>query len=205
MKDALSDGFAKLEILLEGIDGFVKLVRECNVVLRFSVLHTAAPGKKALFPLDRDELLAFLLDLAQLEFDLKTALEKALNEKPDMFMEARTKTANVLRELALSFSGTLTLSALQKDESLQQWFDNIAGEVDQIENENSVPNVQKIFLLISALEKIMTFSQISQSIVIKTSVVGVIDGSSKYPASTIANDVGPHPDFAIVELPYEPE
>ena len=176
VKDVLSDGFARLELLLDGIDNFVKLVRECNVVLRFSVLHTTAPGKKAVFPLDRDELLAFLLDLAQLEFDLKAALEKALTEKADMFIEERTKTANVLRELALSFSGTLSLSALQKDESLQQWFDNIAGEVDQIENENSVANAQKIFQLIHALEKIMQFSQISQSIVIWTSVVGVIDG-----------------------------
>ncbi|KAH0786381.1 WASH complex subunit 5-like [Histomonas meleagridis] len=178
IKQILSDGFTKLEQLLDNIDNYVKVVRDSNVILRFLVLQTVEPSKKAVFPLDRDTLLAFLLDLAEFEFELKTALDDALNKKPELWNDERTKAANLLRELALSFSGTLSLSSLQKDENLQKWFESIANEVEQLENENSQTNTQKIFQLIVALEKLLQFSQISQSIFIKESVAKVI-GSLK--------------------------
>ena len=174
IRQILSDGFTKIEQLLDGIDNFVKVVRDANVVLRFLVLQTVEPSKKAQFPMDRDVLLAFLLDLAQFEFELKTALDEALNEKPEIWDNERSKATNILRDLALSFSGSLSLSSLQKDENLQKWFENIANEVEQLQNENTTSNSQKIFQLTYAIEQILQFSQISQSIFIKESVAKVI-------------------------------
>ena len=175
IRQILSEGFTKLDNLLEDINRLVDVVRRANVTLRFLVLHSKPPAKKELFPLERERLLTFLLDLAQFEFDLKNAVENALNTKADLWVEERTKAVNILRELGLSFSGTLSLTSLQKDEKLQQWFDNIANEVEQIENENTTTNVQKIFQLTSALEKILQFSQINTSVFIKESVANVIN------------------------------
>ncbi|OHT02014.1 hypothetical protein TRFO_30967 [Tritrichomonas foetus] len=174
IKQILADGFTKLEVLLEDLNSLVDAVRKANVILRFLVLHSKPPAKKELFPMERDRLLTFLLDLAQFEFELKNAVDQALNDKAELWVDERTKAANTLRELGLSFSGTLSLSSLTKDEKLQQWFDSIAGEVDALENVNNAANVQKIFQLTSALEKILQFSQISTSIFIKESVAGVI-------------------------------
>lgn len=174
IKEILSDGFTKIDQLLDGINNYVKVVRDGNVVLRFLVLHTQSPSKKAQFPLDRDELLAFLLDLAQFEYELKTAVDNALTTKAELWIDERSRAVNALKELGLSFSGTLSLSALTKDENLQNWFENIANEVEALENENNVANVQKIYQLTSALEKITQYHQISQSIFIKESVGRVV-------------------------------
>lgn len=174
IKQILSDGFTKIEQVLDGMENYIKVIREGNVVLRFLVLHTQEPGKKVMFPLERDVLLAFLLDLAQFEFEVKTALDDTLNKKPDIWNDEKTKSANILRELAISFSGTLSLSSLQKDENLQKWFEDIANEVEQLQNENTQSNSHKIFQLVSALDKLLQISQISQSIFIKESVSKVI-------------------------------
>jgi WASH complex subunit strumpellin len=180
VRDVLNDGFTKIDQLLDGMNGYIKLVRDSNVILRFCVLHTQEPKgekkkkKEVPFPLKRDDLLAFLLDVAQLEYELKQAIEAALNSKAEKWANEKQSAVNILNELALSFSGSLSLSSLQKDENLQQWFTNIANEVNSIEEVNSVPNVQKIFQLSSALEKIMQFHQISGSIFIKESVLRVI-------------------------------
>jgi len=170
IKEVLSDGFTKTEQLLDGINNYVKLCRDSNVVLRFMILHTRQPGKKIPFPCDRDLLLAFLLDLAQFEFELKNALEHALDTKPELWAEQQQLAVNLLRELALSFSGTLSLSSLQKDENLQKWFENMANEIGNLQMINTVNNVQRIFQLSSAFEKVMQFHQISGSVFIKESV-----------------------------------
>jgi len=175
IKDILSDGFTKVEQLLDGINNFVKVDRDANVTLRFLILHTQNIGKKVEFPCSRDELLAFLLDLSQFEFELKTALENALNSKTELWNETRSKAANVLQQLSVSYSGTTGLSSLQKDESLQKWFDSMAKEVSGIEPVNNVQNIQKIYQLIAALEKILPFQQISSTIIIKESVKNVIN------------------------------
>lgn len=172
IRQIISDGFTKLDNLLEDIDSIVDVVRRANVILRFLVLHSKAPSKKEQFPFDRERLLSFLLDLAQMEFDFKNAVDTALNDKSELWLEERTKAVDTLRELGLSFSGTLSISRLQKDEQLQQWFDNVANEVEQLENENTSTNIQKIFQLTSALEKILSVTQISQSVFIKESVAG---------------------------------
>ena len=175
IKEVISDGFTKTEQLLDGITKFIQLDRDANVTLRFMILHTQEPGKKVAYPCKRDDLLAFLLDLAQFEFEFKNALETALETKPEIWQETKTSAANILRELAISFSGKLELSSLQKDESLQKWFDNMATEVNGLEQVNSVPNVQKIFQLTSALEKILPFQQVASKLVIKESVQNVIN------------------------------
>jgi WASH complex subunit strumpellin len=162
------------------VQQYIQVVRNANVVL-----HTTAPGKKVLFPMERDKLLAYLLDLAQFEYELGQAVDGALNANAEQFAEIRSKAAGALRELALSFSGTLSL--LQKDESLQNWFDTIAGEVDQIAAGNTVPNVQKIFQLVSALDRIMRFNQISQIIFIKETV-GRVGAGLKMLARLLAID-----------------
>ena len=177
IRDILSDGFTKTEQLLDGINKFVQLDRESNVTLRFMILHSQEPdkkNKKILYPCPRDDILAFLLDLAQFEFELKNALETALETKPELWNDTRDSAVNILNELAMSFSGNLQLSSLQKDENLQKWFENMANEVKSLENVASVPNVQKIFQLTSALEKIIPFQQISSKVAIKESVQNVI-------------------------------
>ena len=171
----LADGFTKLEDLLEDVDSIVDVVRRANVILRFLVLHSKMPAKKEPFPFERTRLLTFLLDLSRLEFEFKNALDKTLNDKEEIWNEERTKAVDTLRELGLSFSGTLSISRLQKDEHLQQWFDNVANETEQLENVNSTPNIQKIFQLTSALERILSVTQISQSVFIKESVAGALN------------------------------
>lgn len=174
IKQVLSDGFTKIEQLLDGINDFVKLLRDANVCIKFLLLHTQEPGKKVQYPYPRDPLLAFLLDLGEFEFELKNAVENALNTKPEIWNDTKNNAVQILKQLALSFSGTLALDSLQKDEKLQQWFNNMSGEVNILEIDSSVGNVQKIYQLTSALESILPFHQISNSIFIKESVAKVI-------------------------------
>ncbi|KAK3253255.1 hypothetical protein CYMTET_37489 [Cymbomonas tetramitiformis] len=106
-----------------------------------------------------DLVVSVLLDVAELEFRVKSLYEKLLDSKMTRWDEAKTDASNCIIELAEFFSGAKVLARKIKDDNLQKWFDSIAGEVRKLAYTEPVSAGRKIQQLINALEEVEQFHQ----------------------------------------------
>lgn len=72
-----------------------------------------------------------------------------------------------MKELSAYFGNEQSLGKIQSDESFKQWFDEIGKVIEKINFSNSTYASRKIQELISSLEDIEQYHQISSSIQIK--------------------------------------
>ncbi|ERL87541.1 hypothetical protein D910_04932 [Dendroctonus ponderosae] len=173
----LKEGTVTRESLLKDIQGIVNTLRECNVALRWLVLHTVVkPGtaeKNKRLKQYRDMVIAesncdqtsvfkLLLNTAQLELVTKELYKGLMSEKDTQWESLKEASHKGLLELADVFSGTQALSRVKKNEDLEQWFREIAKQVQDLTRENSGSSM-KLVQLIQALEDVQEFEQMSNN------------------------------------------
>ncbi|KAJ8965671.1 hypothetical protein NQ314_003953 [Rhamnusium bicolor] len=193
----LKEGNVTHEILLRDINNIIGTLRECNVTVRWLMLHTVLkPGQtdknKRLKQLremviteskcDPVSLFKLLLNTAQLELVTKEIFKKLLSEKEEQWEELKNESYKSLIELSEVFSGTKPLTRVPKNENLQHWFVEISKQVQSLTQGDSGSS-RKIVQLIQALEEVQEFHQLDANM----QIVQFLSETRKYMHQMIRN------------------
>ncbi|XP_040350532.1 WASH complex subunit 5 [Herpailurus yagouaroundi] len=130
----LKEGYLREEMVLDNIPRLLNCLRDCNVAIRWLMLHTADsaydPNNKRLRQI-KDQILTdsrynpkilfqLLLDTAQFEFILKEMFKQMLSEKQAKWEHYKKEGSERMTELADVFSGVKPLTRVEKNETLQK-------------------------------------------------------------------------------------
>lgn len=170
----LKEGSITNESLLRDINKIITVLRNCNVALRWLMLHTIHKSGKpekskrskqlrelviAECKVDPVDLFKLLLNTAQLELCVRDMYKTLLAEKDDNWEQLKKESHSSLVELSEVFTGTKPLTRIVKNENLERWFLEIAKHVDSLEK-NDMASSRKIVQLIQALEEVQEFHQL---------------------------------------------
>eukprot|EP00457_Paulinella_chromatophora_P000683 gb/GEZN01000683.1/.p1 GENE.gb/GEZN01000683.1/~~gb/GEZN01000683.1/.p1 ORF type:complete len:1160 (+),score=147.68 gb/GEZN01000683.1/:150-3629(+) len=169
----LTEGVLLDEFVLDNIRKLVRHVRDCNVALRWFLLHRTTVQEKLRQQIqqsvDNTLLIRLLMNTAQYEFKLKGMLTRLLESKADRWNECKAEASSHMLELSEYFSGEKPLTRVAKNENLQKWFLQLGTEIrDSLDIDQAVLSGRKIAQLISALEDVEEFHQIESSLHVKT-------------------------------------
>ncbi|XP_075681849.1 WASH complex subunit 5 isoform X1 [Rhinoderma darwinii] len=174
----LKEGFLREEFVLDNIPKLLNCLRDCNVAIRWLMLHTADsaydPNNKRLRQV-KDQVLAeskynpkvlfqLLLDTAQFEFLLKEMFKQMLSEKQSKWENYKTEGSERMTELADVFSGVKPLTRVEKNENLQSWFREISKQIQSLDYDDSTAAGRKTVQLIQALEEVQEFHQLESNL-----------------------------------------
>ena len=142
--------------------------RECNVCIRWLILHTQSNNKKireiVLQKFSKNNLLLFILKCAQFEFVLKTTYISLLESKEQMWNVCKNESGERMKELSEYFSGEKALTRVKKNESFRSWFASISEKIIGLDFFDSTQAGRKIQQLILALEEVVQFQQIETNL-----------------------------------------
>ncbi|NXH85811.1 WASC5 protein, partial [Edolisoma coerulescens] len=174
----LKEGCLREELVLDNIPKLLNCLRDCNVAIRWLMLHTADttcdPNNKRLRQI-KDQILTdsrynsrilfqLLLDTAQFEFILKEMFKQMLSEKQAKWESYKKEGSERMTELADVFSGVKPLTRVEKNENLQAWFREISKQIMSLNYEDSTAAGRKTVQLIQALEEVQEFHQLESNL-----------------------------------------
>ncbi|XP_028673445.1 WASH complex subunit 5 [Erpetoichthys calabaricus] len=174
----LKQGFLREEYVLDNIPKLLNCLRDCNVAIRWLMLHTAEsaydPNNKR-FRQMKDQvindskynpkiLFQLLLDTSQYEFVLKEMFKQMLSEKQQKWENYKKEGSERMIELAEVFSGVKPLTRVEKNENLQAWFREISKQILSLNYEDSTAAGRKTVQLIQALEEVQEFHQLESNL-----------------------------------------
>ncbi|XP_059103422.1 WASH complex subunit 5 [Peromyscus eremicus] len=174
----LKEGYLREELLLDNIPRLLNCLRDCNVAIRWLMLHTADsacdPNNKRLRQI-KDQILTdsrynpkilfqLLLDTAQFEFILKEMFKQMLSEKQSKWEHYKKEGSERMTELADVFSGVKPLTRVEKNENLQAWFREISKQILSLNYDDSTAAGRKTVQLIQALEEVQEFHQLESNL-----------------------------------------
>ncbi|XP_020792963.1 WASH complex subunit 5 [Boleophthalmus pectinirostris] len=178
VQQLLKEGFLREEIILDNIPKLLNCLRDCNVAIRWLMLHSAEsaydPNNKRLRQI-KDQVLndskhnpkilfQLLLDTAQFEFTLKEMFKQMLSEKQLKWESYKKEGSERMTELAEVFSGVKPLTRVEKNENLQAWFREISKQIESLNYEDSTAAGRKTVQLIQALVEVQEFHQLESNL-----------------------------------------
>lgn len=178
VQQLLKEGFLREEIILDNIPKLLNCLRDCNVAIRWLMLHSAEsaydPNNKRLRQI-KDQVLndskynpkilfQLLLDTAQFEFTLKEMFKQMLSEKQIKWESFKKEGSERMTELAEVFSGVKPLTRVEKNENLQAWFREISKQIESLNYEDSTAAGRKTVQLIQALVEVQEFHQLESNL-----------------------------------------
>uniref|UniRef100_A0A4W6EG90 WASH complex subunit 5 n=1 Tax=Lates calcarifer TaxID=8187 RepID=A0A4W6EG90_LATCA len=178
VQQLLKEGFLREEIILDNIPKLLNCLRDCNVAIRWLMLHSAEsaydPNNKRLRQI-KDQVLndskynpkilfQLLLDTAQFEFTLKEMFKQMLSEKQIKWESYKKEGSERMTELAEVFSGVKPLTRVEKNENLQAWFREISKQIESLNYEDSTAAGRKTVQLIQALVEVQEFHQLESNL-----------------------------------------
>eukprot|EP00069_Balaena_mysticetus_P012084 bmy_07434T0 len=174
----LKEGCLREDLVLDNIPRLLNCLRDCNVTIRWLMLHTADsacdPNNKRLRQI-KDQILTdsrynpkilfqLLLDTAQFEFILKEMFKQMLSEKQAKWEYYKKEGSERMTELADVFSGVKPLTRVEKNENLQAWFREISKQILSLNYDDSTAAGRKTVQLIQALEEVQEFHQLESNL-----------------------------------------
>ncbi|KAG8515502.1 WASH complex subunit 5, partial [Galemys pyrenaicus] len=178
VQQLLKEGYLREEMVLDNIPRLLNCLRDCNVAIRWLMLHTAEsacdPNNKRLRQI-KDQILTdsrynpkilfqLLLDTAQFEFILKEMFKQMLSEKQAKWEHHKKEGSERMTELADVFSGVKPLTRVEKNENLQAWFREISKQILSLNYDDSTAAGRKTVQLIQALEEVQEFHQLESNL-----------------------------------------
>ncbi|CAM6121354.1 unnamed protein product [Calypogeia fissa] len=169
----LCEGVLTQDYLLINISKLLSCLRNCNVTLRWLLLHRTTASKKLRDAVvgsgqqqnsSIDTLLSLLMDTAALEFEVRQVYGDLLESKNHRWEQCRSHAADSAQELSEFFSGSKILSKKVIDENLQQWFHQLAAQVNTLDYLEPISAGRKIQYILAALEEVEQFHQIESSL-----------------------------------------
>lgn len=171
LKDFLTEGVMVHDYVLERNNRLMATARECNVTLRWLLMHDLVQNPKVKQIIakgyDKDKLLVMLLKTAQYEFTLRKLYQELLDSKEERWDACKKEGCERMRDLADYFSGEKALTRVKKNESLRKWFSDIAEKVNLLDFHDSTSAGRKIQQLIQAMEEVEQFHQIETDLQVK--------------------------------------
>ncbi|XP_033351507.1 WASH complex subunit 5 [Bombus vosnesenskii] len=157
------------------IGSLVKLVRECNVVLHWILLHTAtstisledSKRSRMLRQLvvteskyTTSDYLQLLLSTAQIEQGVKQLYKDLLFGKETKWIRDKGTCVERITDLAQIFGGNKSLDGIERNQNLHTWFMEISKHIDSLQQEDG----RKIVQLLQALEEVQEFHQLENNL-----------------------------------------
>ncbi|KAJ3675838.1 hypothetical protein LUZ60_004880 [Juncus effusus] len=172
----LSKGVLNKEYVLQNSQNILSFVKNCNLTLRWLLLHRMGNDKKArdiitsvclLFHVDKEMLLQLILKVSKLEFEVKRLYNELLEQKEDLWNEKKRFVFESMVNLSQNHLGFLTSSIKFKSKGLNEWLENLSSEVNLLEYKNTGISDRSIFRIISVLKEIERLNQIQENVQIK--------------------------------------
>eukprot|EP00299_Pterocystis_sp_00344_P017522 c8776_g1_i1.p1 GENE.c8776_g1_i1~~c8776_g1_i1.p1 ORF type:complete len:1014 (-),score=293.32 c8776_g1_i1:149-3190(-) len=169
LRGFLTEGVLTEDYVLDNIPTLLNCLRQCNVTIRWLMLHRIARLKKEVMALmtNPEQVLSMILDTAQFEFILKNMFSALLEKKVTRWDACKSEAKKKLSELAEYFSGQQALAKGIRDENLDKWFTSISAQVDALDFSDSTQTGRKLQQLTQALQDIENFHQIDASLQVK--------------------------------------
>mmetsp|Transcript_82253 Transcript_82253/g.199407 ORF Transcript_82253/g.199407 Transcript_82253/m.199407 type:complete len:1160 (-) Transcript_82253:74-3553(-) len=172
LRKYLTEGVLTEKYVVDNTAPLLHALRRCNVTLRWPFLHKRTAHRRFNEAINRavvppERMLSLLLSTAQLEFKLKGMFAELLSVKEERWNEGKKVVSEMMVELSNYFSGEQALTRVEKDEQLQGWFRQLAGEVEALDYTDATTAGRKILQLIKALEEVEQFETIDTSTFIK--------------------------------------
>ncbi|KAK2579644.1 hypothetical protein KPH14_011569 [Odynerus spinipes] len=153
------------------IGSLVNLVRDCNVTLRWILLHTTtlnlSKRSRSLqqFVITESkytEINCFrlLLNTAQIEQDVKQMYKELLVGKETKWLKDKEACVKRIIDLAQMFGGNKSFDGIEKNQNLHTWFMEISKHINSLQQEDS----RKIVQLLQALEDVQEFHQLENNL-----------------------------------------
>jgi WASH complex subunit strumpellin len=180
----LNEGFLTQEYLLTHLNKVIAILRQANCTLKWSILHTSAltslaESNKRLkairdqvhkdFQFDANKVLDLLLNLSQLEYNVREIYRKMIEEKQTQWETLKKEARERTQELSEVFSGTKPLTRIAKNENLQKWFLLISTKIDALSYEASgnTSTGRDINQLVNAIQEVLHFHEIDKNLQVK--------------------------------------
>jgi len=178
----LKEGVLVEENVLDHVSKVTNVIRECNVTLRWLMLHALLPGSawegNKRCKQIRDQVIAdakynplqvfeLLLNTAQFELKIRDLFRHLLVEKQNKWEKYKKEGVERMTELSEVFSGTKPLTRVEKNENLQAWFRAMGKEIDSLKHEDATASGRKIVQLIQALQEVQEFHQLESNLQVR--------------------------------------
>uniref|UniRef100_A0A2M4ABQ8 Strumpellin n=1 Tax=Anopheles triannulatus TaxID=58253 RepID=A0A2M4ABQ8_9DIPT len=189
-RNILREGNLTEQKLLDHMPKVMALVRECNITLRWVMLHTGgttctfdAASKRCrqvreLIESEIDfrrgvPLFELLLNTSQLELAVREMLKRLLEEKEERWASFRREATDRMTDLADAFSGERPFVKTRKNPSLARCFANMRKEIDGLGREGQHINQtgRTIIQLLQALEEVQELHDLSRNMQVKQHIV----------------------------------
>ncbi|XP_014242799.1 WASH complex subunit 5 [Cimex lectularius] len=180
--EMLMEGKLTKSFLMDNVSKIVSLARECNVTLRWLMLHRAQRVtfvetlKKCKTVRDEvismvnhsdSKILQLLLNTAQFEVIICNMFKTVLDQRSDEWSEGKKESLIRINELSEVFSGSKHIMRVKKNDSLKKWFDGIAEQIETLSLDEPNISARKIAQLIEALEEVQVFQQMTRNLGVK--------------------------------------
>lgn len=171
------------DLLMKDITKIINLIRECNVAIRWIMLHTSVPiivetsaSKKCKTIRDQVitdlnykslEFFELLLNTSQLELRIRELLKLLITEKDVRWNKYKTESNDRIKDIVDAFAGIKPMIKIDKNDDLKVWFEAILNEIDKLNI--AKPNVtgRKLIQLMRALEEVQEFHSLDSNMQIK--------------------------------------
>ncbi|CAF0980049.1 unnamed protein product [Rotaria sordida] len=178
----LIEGVLIEEYVLKHISTLLKFMKECNICLKWIILHAselpigADINKRCKQMLqivtnesqyDPSQVFKLLLNTAQFEFNLKEIVSLLLVEKHDRWIANRKEAVERLIELADVFSGTMPLTRVEKNDNLQSWFRTMAKRIESLDFEDWTSAGRQTNQIMTALDEVQQFHELDTNMQVK--------------------------------------
>lgn len=175
----LSEGAMSEARVLDHNNRILNLLRECNVMLRWAMLHAATLAKaggegnkrcravrdQVVSDMHYSPMMVFhlLLNTATLELELNTIYKRLFEEKSVRWDKYCKEANEQVLELSEVFAGSRPLARVAKNERLQKWFKDIGEQILSLSLDEPGSSGRKIIQLIQALKEVKEFHGLESS------------------------------------------
>lgn len=171
LNDLLTEGMLTEDYVLENRAKLLDDTRQCNVTLRWLMLHRTCVDPKlnkiVAAQLDPEKLLVMLMHTAEFEYKLHELLKDLIDNREARWDLCRKDASGRMVELSEYFSGEKPLTRVERSDDLQRWFGNIAEKIRALDIDDATVAGRRMQQIISALEEVEQYHQIDSSLQIK--------------------------------------
>lgn len=185
----LREGWLELDSVLENSTKILNNLRESNIVLRWSLLHSYYNNKwqvrkcRAVLELvqnsnlgiNLDNLFILLQNTAQLEQTFRELYRQLLDSKFIRINKLKNETIELLDELESIFAGVQTLRGVEKNRNLEKVFNDILNELKLLQfstdESNQSHNRQDVVKLLRKINEVQEIYQMESNLQVKQLVL----------------------------------
>ena len=183
----LNEGFLTHDYLLVNANKVFTLLRQANCTLKWSILHTSNTGTstdtnemgkrlRAIrdqvhkdFQFDANKVLDLLLNLSQLEFNVRELCRAMIERKQEQWETLKREATERTAELAEVFGGEKPLTRIARNDNLQRWFTQISAKIGALSYEatGATSAGRDITQLVSAVQEVLHFHEIDKNLQVR--------------------------------------